>query len=390
MTTFTESYRKYAENFYANTSLAHTDENTISSALGSWINLAFLSIGVEPQLNAEDKAKLEKQLGCSVSDSLTHLKTILNSSPETISLALGFWNTPEYNNLDFNKILRKKVLAVTPNASLGGIPTQDELNRWVDEHSLGIIKEFPVENPESLISLLANVIATKIDWDEPYKVTSEENASWGEKLLTQKRDANLFLGLTEDSKPYAIHWKNDEKDTLSVYSIIGDESLSADTLYKLLAEFESNTNLKNQTISVETAEKFIALEPDFLKFEPQRSSSHVCPTSVELPAWEASQTHDLDNLNVGFESIKELWLKTYDMDVQTKQVAKAAYHKEGFEAAALTFSMVRAAAMFPSREVYSIEAVFNRPYVVAAYSNEKGFENLPLFVSQVRKANSVD
>lgn len=394
MPAFDHTYRNYAEKFYAKTSLATTETNTISSALGSWINLAFFSVGLEPHLTPENQFALENELGCSLPEAKNHLKTLLAANPKAVTLALGFWTKPEYAHQDFNTYLRNQILDTTNNVSLGDIPTKAKLDDWVTEHSLGIITEFPVDNPQDLVSLLANVLATKIDWDEPYKTTETVDATWGQKLLTQPKTANLYLGLTNQGKPYAIHWKEDETKTVTVYSIIGDETLLASELYALVTDFEVEKETKTvnltETRNVSNAHKFMALETDFLEFIPTQSTSPSCSTTVELPAWEASQSHDLDDLEVGFTVLKKLWLETYNIDVQTKQVAKAAYHKNGFEAAALTYSLMRAAGMMTLNKVFEIKVNFKRPYVVVAYSNEDGFTHLPLFVAQVKEANSVD
>jgi hypothetical protein len=49
-------------------------------------------------------------------------------------------------------------------------PTQEEIDRWTAERTLGLIKRFPIELTAEVVCLLASALATKVSWEVPFDV----------------------------------------------------------------------------------------------------------------------------------------------------------------------------------------------------------------------------
>jgi hypothetical protein len=53
-------------------------------------------------------------------------------------------------------------------ARTGDIPTQQSLDEWTEERTLGLIRRFPLEVSADDALLLASALATKVSWEVPY------------------------------------------------------------------------------------------------------------------------------------------------------------------------------------------------------------------------------
>jgi hypothetical protein len=57
-----------------------------------------------------------------------------------------------------------------PGVTTGDIPTQEAIDAWANERTLGLIDRFPIQMDPDLVCLLATALATKISWDVPFEV----------------------------------------------------------------------------------------------------------------------------------------------------------------------------------------------------------------------------
>jgi hypothetical protein len=111
---------------------------------------------------------------------------------------------------------------------------------------------------------------------------------------------------------------------------------------------------------------------------------------VVLPAWEAHSDHTLlGGAELGFDDAAATLIDLLPPDgfqAGAKQSAMGRYHREGFEAAAVTGVAVRT-SLAPESMVRTARIEFTRPHaVVAATAGEDLWDGLPVFAAWVGQA----
>lgn len=402
-----KNLEKYINNFSKEvfTEENNSTENISFAPLGAWVNLTIFAKSLENEFTEEQSENIELSLGMSIDDSFEKLKELYRGSPEFISFAIAFWKKTQIS--EFSEHLYKRIMntveLLSDNKKItitkNHLPTQDEIDTWVNENSKGIIKDFPedVNNPD-LEAIIANIIAVKIDWNEPYesKTSPKEMHHWNvDEVLFRHKDNSTKLYKDESGKIFGIHSSRktyqEEKSFIEVSSIIG-ETDNTEELYAVLNDFlNERSNLTE--LNFDDLEN---LNIDFanVEFREEMTSHPTINYDIYYPAWDVAYKRDL-NVSKGFDTIVQSFKNLEEeKEVLNYQVVNSSYHKIGYEAAALTYGMIlRAAAMIPSQVAKNayVSLFFNKPFVSITQIEEFHYERKewfpqPLFISKIVKA----
>lgn len=374
-----KNFLPFADTFNKNLIFADSTQNVGGSAFGGWVNYTLLRYALTKITGTENKE---------VTENFELLKALFAEIPEELSLALGFWSDPE---AVASKILADLVKEIQPEATVQNeLPAQEALDAWTDEKTLHIIEKFPVNIADfpDLLALLANTIATKFAWGKEFRRVPNDSGYWDAKELLVENTPFVKVG-SLDGEPYIIQWKYSEKRGIKVYTVLGSEKLTSAELYSVLRyHVENEPDVTTDT--EDEVQQWSELKPDFATFTKKRSFDRNPQFSLVIPAWSSSGRLELDGLEV-FKNLNNEWYTTVEEELSTFQVVKTKYTREGYEAAAVTVTMVGRAAAFPGNEVTEVGLEYNRPFISAAYAvADNVWSEIPLFVNVVRKADEVD
>jgi hypothetical protein len=102
------------------------DEHQVGSPLGAWLVLALAA----PTADGALREEITDALGTDVEDAQRLVAELLKRPNTAVGAALATWSEPGLTGLD-------AWLAGLPAAvTTGGVPTQQEANRWAYDHTL--------------------------------------------------------------------------------------------------------------------------------------------------------------------------------------------------------------------------------------------------------------
>ena len=139
-------------------------EHHIASPLGAWLVLALAGTAAGDDL----RPQLEEVLACRSTKRRLKLATLLEKPPDVLHLAAAVWTDKHSAALD-------AWLASLPNeVEVAPVPSQAEANDWADKHTLGLIKQFPLDLSEAIL-VLSSAIACEISWRRPFDTAAAED-----------------------------------------------------------------------------------------------------------------------------------------------------------------------------------------------------------------------
>jgi hypothetical protein len=333
-------------------------ESPVISYAGLWLLLASLAPAAETET--------DEILGLNRADARAAALRLLEAPHPTIAAAVAGWLRPG--------VELKRGLPVV----LDPLPDQAGLDAWADEHTRGLIKEFPLELDALTLLVLASALVVTPRWSEPL----EED---GDGLLLLE-DGFQAVVRTEAAGPVAVACPRSE-DGISVYSVIAENGVPADDVWRAAEEVVRRIDageVPNHTFEaeVDAGHAWTVEEVTVFGGSPSdRWRSH-------LPEWSAEDRHDLSAApGVGEIARGVMAAIAEETEAVCVQKAVASYDREGFEAAAVTGMMVRAAAAVPREtKVRQIDLRFDRPHAVVAVARGGAWEGIPLFESWVTPA----
>src|SRR5262245_28083449 len=158
---------RYAERFNA----AFADgEHAVTSPLGAWLLLAL----VAPAAEGDERARLEEVLGTTAEDAFARASEVLATPHPAVCLGSGPWAPRE-----------ARFAAWLPEAFVrGGVPPQLEFDISAFRHSLGLIETFPMEIDDDTVIVLADALATDVQWEEPFEVVPSDafRSEWAARV----------------------------------------------------------------------------------------------------------------------------------------------------------------------------------------------------------------
>lgn len=334
-------------------------ESPVISYAGLWLLLASLAPAAETET--------EEVLGLNRADARAAALALLEAPHPTLGAAVAGWLRPG--------VQLTKGLPIV----LDPLPDQAGLDAWADEHTRGLIKEFPLEIDARTLLVLASALVVTPRWSEQL----EE----GDDGLLLLEDGFQAVVATEAAGPVAVASPSSE-DGISVYSVIAEEGVSADDVWRAADEvvrridagevrdrtFDATGEGDGHAWTVREVTTFGSAPSD-------RWRSH-------LPEWSADDRHDLSAAPGVAEIARGVMAAVAEeTEAVCIQKAVASYDREGFKAAAVTGMMVRAAAAAPREtKVRQIDLRFDRPHAVVAVARGGAWEGIPLFSSWVTPA----
>ncbi|MBG6095301.1 hypothetical protein [Nocardioides luteus] len=349
-----EAVRTYAA---TTRSALGTAESPVISYAGLWLLLASLAPASETETG--------EILGLNRADARAAALTLLEAPHPTIGAAVAGWLRP---GIELTKGL--PVL-------LDPLPEQAGLDAWAAENTRGLIKEFPLEIDARTLLVLASALVVTPRWSEPLD-------DGGDGLLLLEGGFQAVVE-TEAAGPVAVACPSSE-DGISVYSVIAAPDVTADDVWRAADE---------------VVRRIDAGEVRNRAFEPDDDGGHAWTVDEvtifggspadrwrsHLPEWSAEDRHDLSAApGVGEIARGVMAAVEEESEAACVQKAVASYDREGFEAAAVTGMMVRAAAAPRETKVRQVDLRFDRPHAVVAVARGGAWEGIPLFSSWVTPA----
>lgn len=374
-----KALRRFRKIFHDHIEL--TDHH-MSSPLGAWMLLAFLSDGA-------DNGKIEELLGMNGKNARKTLAAMVNADAAGVTALVKGWISP-IGLEHFAAMMERNTFADTIEKR---IPEKAELDEWLAKNTHNILTEFPFTPDSNTDAIFASIIATDISWSVPFKShpANEDWAAWKlEKVLYDGDNYHTHL-YEVDGKLYLVHSAY-SKEAVTVKSVLPLQDATQAELLKAADDIATgfgkivDHRFSDGNNKVLTSGNFdVMFEHVGMKTTTGDEDFFF---DVELPAWETTDKFDLKDPALGFAIAAEL---TGNQSFEACQVVKASFQLTGFKAAALTTMMVgRSAAFVPTERVPVYRAKFNKPFSVFVVSDNKAFRHLPLFTGVISKGIEPD
>ena len=359
----------------------------VASPLGAWLLLALVAPAAEGAVRDE----LAEVLGCDVEEAFAAAAELLRDPHPEIVLGSAIWHDPHEETERLLELVRR----LSPPADGGPTPSQAEADAWARERTLDLIERFPLDLDSSVVLLLATAIATKVSWEVPFLI-----ADAGTALLPAEPG---FAGLPLLRDPGVVEWRGfvdsdaglvaaftaRSQRGLFVTSVVTDPGADPVAVLDVAQQIAigvatgkppSTRSLFDLPLGKGTAWHIgegVTHAHDRERFE------------VLLPAWEARSNHELlGDPELGFAGAVAALVALLSSSGfgDAKQAAMARYHREGFEAAAVTGVAVRL-SLPPETTVRTARIEFTRPHAVVAATAGAGlWDGLPVFAAWVGQA----
>jgi len=354
----------YAGRFHAAVGPRHH----VASPLGAWLLLALVAAADEASeamadalgMPAEDAARLARQL-------LAH-------PHPAVAAATAAWTR------DASAAAARWLAALPPSVERGPVPTQDAADDWARRHTFDMIDHFPLTLDHTVLCVLANALATRISWTHPFITTGSDafRSEWRDRVATVLRtpDRGHACAIARHRAAGEIGVHRAHAEGLAVTSVVAAPHVPADAV--LAAAHDA---ARDRVEHLSLADLPLGDGPAWTVTESTGTGDRV---SAVLPAWSATSEHDLRLPSFGFGAAAAVLARLFDAaEWDATQAATARYHREGFEAAAVTAVAVRMSFRPPGKR-REAELRFDHPYAVVATATGDGpWSGLPVFSAWV-------
>jgi hypothetical protein len=371
---------RYAERLHREVGAQHH----VASPLGAWLLLALVARAATPGHDQD----LTEALGMDPREAADVADALLKQPHSMVRAASAVWYDPGTDVTG----LAGWWAALPPATTFGPLPGRAQLDRWVREHSLGLIDSLPVTSSRAMVTL-ASVLATKVSWREPFAVAPAadlgRDTPWasrlGRVLRTPQRGHRSFIARSEHAGEIIVHVASGEPaedayhdepaggDELRVVSVAAapgvDPARVLAAAYEIAPACVSDRRPKAQV----SLYKLPLGETPLWTIRETEVHGATERYSAVLPCWSATSTHDLSRTGPGFPAAAEVltgMLGAGRHTPQARQTAVARYGRYGFEAAAATLiTSYKSGGLGPllAREA---ELRFAHPYAVVAVASQ--------------------
>jgi hypothetical protein len=372
---WTDALAAYAERLHA----AVGPDHHVVSPLGAWMLVALCA----PLTETEARAELAEVLGADPMEAAQFAAELLTQPHPLVAVGAGLWVAPAFTT----QVVEQWRDGLPPGMTTGDIPTQEDIDAWANERTLGLIDRFPIRMDPDLVCLLATALATKVSWDVPFVLVdaaalapSPWAASLGRVLQSPRQDPRHRQYVTEKDRAgtVGVHLAG-ARGGLLVGSVIAadPEVPPADVLAAAHSIVTSEARTPHSVarrslfdLPLGHGAVWTITEEEV---ETKASDGREEVVTTVLPAWSAETTVDLDQEGLGLpiaaRVIKQA-LGLTNLTYEAKQAAAARYTAVGFEAAAVTALAMRASKP-RTRPGYRREATlrFGHPYAVVAVAS---------------------
>jgi hypothetical protein len=369
--TLAAAVARYADTVHA----AVAADHHVVSPLGAWLVLALAG----PAAGDPDvRRRLEEALGMPIEDAGGLAGALLQAPHPAVAAAVALWWREDAVTDRLTDYARR----LPRRATREPLADQARLDEWARAASLGLIERFPIDLRDDLLLVLASALATRVRWQQLFDpVPAEELRSGGPfadavtVALRSVRGHDVRLVRTSTAGLVGAHVAT-SGDGLAVVSVLA--APDADRAAVLTAAHEVAGGLDGAWIGDPVSLFDVPLGPgDVGEVVEDRlvttGAARVERGIAVLPSWRARTQLDLlaGPTGPGYAAAGEALaalLPPRRLDLEARQVAVASYTREGFEAAAITGTGVRATAVRESREVprRTLHLRFDRPYAAVA------------------------
>ncbi len=334
--------RGYAERLHARAGPCHH----VVSPLGAWIVVALCA----PLAGADARGELAKVLGGDPTSAATFAAELLADPHPLVAAGAGLWVR---RGVETARIAQWRA-ALPAAIDTGDLPSQEAIDRWVADRTLGLIERFPIDLAPEVVCLLASALATRVSWEVPFDVvdaTALGPSPWSTRLRrvlrSPRRDPRhrQYLVATERAGTVGVHLTGARGGLLVGSVIAADEGVPAADL--LATAEQIVTSEARETGSVARISLFdLPLGDGPVWSISEEQVDTIAPDGRDeqvvavLPAWSARTDLDLgDDDALGFPVAGRSLAQALELGAwrqSARQAAIARYSAIGFEAAAVT------------------------------------------------------
>jgi hypothetical protein len=348
----------------------------VASPLGAWLLLALAG----PACAGDDLRQLEEVLGADVGAAAGFAAELLAHPHPVVHAAAAVWGG---TGPGAHARIASWQAGLPPQVDTGPVPGQAELDAWARRQTLGLIDRFPVENGQTLIWLLATVLAARVSWERPFDLAPAAalgpTSPWARTLTRVLRTPDgpdngrvpghdQFIAVTATAGDVAVHAAS-ARDGLLVVSVAAAAQVPAADV--LSAAYDLGTALAaGRPVTRRSLFDLPLGEGPAWTIAAERTQT-AAPGGREerctavLPAWSAHSTLELTDPRLGFATVRHA-LDPID-PWQARQAAMARYTRIGFEAGAVTALAVALSAVLGRPGVRrTAELRFGHPFAVVA------------------------
>ena len=337
----------------------------VASPLGAWLLLALAA----PASTGADRDKLTEVLGCETGTAAQAAAALLANPHPVVASAAAFWTSGEAELSPGSARWRG---GLPREVTVGDFPGQAGLDRWVREHTFGLIDKFPISD-DSLYLVLASALATKVSWTVPFELAPGDSLGgaslWATRLRQVLRTPRQgghaqYIAVTHDAGDVIVHAAY-AIGGLLVVSVAAAPEVPASTVLSVAHRIGIQQATGQSVQRRDLSDLQLGEGPLWLLREVT-AATDAC--IAVLPAWSATSSHDLADPSLGFAAAKNAIAPVPD-PWQARQSAMARYSRTGFEAAAATAIGVALAARVPARR-REAELRFAHPYAAIAITTD--------------------
>ena len=178
----------------------------VASPLGAWLLLALAG----PASTGTDRATLTEVLGCDADTAARAAADLLAHPHPVVASAAALWTS---GDAELGAGFERWRAGLPPQVTTGELPGQAGLDRWVHEHTFGLIDRFPLQHDE-LVLVLASALATKVSWEVPFElapaVEPRHASPWATRLSQVLRTPDggghtQYIAVTPDAGDVIVH-----------------------------------------------------------------------------------------------------------------------------------------------------------------------------------------
>ena len=337
----------------------------VASPLGAWLLLALAA----PASAGTDRDTLTDVLGCDTGTAAQAGAALLANPHPVVASAAAFWTSGEAALSPGSAHWRA---GLPPQVTIGDLPGQAGLDRWVREHTFGLIDQFPISG-DGLYLVLASALATKVSWTVPFELAPGASLGSASPWATELRQVlrtprhgghTQYIAITPDAGDVIVHAAY-ANGGLLVVSVAAAAEVPARTVVAVAHRI----GIRQATGQIVQRRGLMDLQLGEGPLWALREVTAMTDTCVAvLPAWSATSSHNLADPSLGFAAAKNAIAPVPD-PWQARQSAMARYSRTGFEAAAATAIGISLAARVPGRR-REAELRFAHPYAAVAIATD--------------------
>ncbi len=341
----------------------------VTSPLGVWLLLATVARAAEPH---EPPPELDAALGMPRGEALAVADRLVAAPHPVVLNAFAAWVREDRLTERVSAFLE----ALPGEVTSGPMPTQEAADAWARSRTEGLITRYPISLDPSVLLTLANALACKVGWREPFGTTPAERLGAGPFTGMVIRALRATPGVghggwVADSAVGRVAVHVARAEGLDVWSVIADPGVAPVDVVAAAHEIASSrpARVSLGDLPLGDGPAWTVAETTATVSPAERHHGRV--TEVTLPAWSARADLDLmADPRLGFAAAGPVLGRLVDaagLAIEARQSVVARYHREGFEAAAVTAVTARTSAVVAEEGPLRVARLrFAHPYAVVA------------------------